>query len=146
MGDTRIYLRLFQTAARIPNLSRHPTGTERSKHSVGSILLRKKPHSDWEEEETDTTVKMNKILERYRRGYTLKKKKYKKGRKAYGPYNVGNYILKISYNTSCDPCISEKDRVNTPPTSQHDVYVGFFKTFDCTKINLGLFKIYMRIT
>jgi hypothetical protein len=78
MGDTRIYLRLFQTAARIPNLSRHPTGTERSKHSVGSILLRKKPHSDWEEEEeeeeTDTTVKMNKILERYRRGYTLKKK------------------------------------------------------------------------
>jgi hypothetical protein len=61
MGDTRIYLRLFQTTARIPNLSCHPTGAERSKHSVGSILLRKKPHSEWEEEEeeTDTTVKMN---------------------------------------------------------------------------------------
>jgi hypothetical protein len=77
MGDTRIYLRLFQTTARIPNLCCHPTGAERSKHSVGSILLRKKPHSDWEEEEeeeTDTTVKMNKFLERYRRGYALKKK------------------------------------------------------------------------
>ena len=57
MANTRIYLGLFQTAARVPNLYCHPTGTKRSKHSVGSILLRKKPHSDWEEEEIDTTVK-----------------------------------------------------------------------------------------